>query len=56
MTSPDGPTSFTASDGSLTVALRPQHARGVLVWITGLAPDGGRYAASIAEVAVEGTA
>jgi hypothetical protein len=54
--SPDGRTSFTARDGSLTVTVRPQHAPGVLVWITGLAPDDGGFAASIAEVAVEAIA
>jgi hypothetical protein len=28
---------------------------GLMVWITGLAPDGGRYAAAIDEITVQGS-
>jgi eukaryotic-like serine/threonine-protein kinase len=55
LASPDGRSTFTSGAGTLTVTLRPERAPGVLIWITGLAPDGARYAASIAEVSVRGT-
>jgi serine/threonine-protein kinase len=55
----DGATTFTAEpDGTTTVELRPVETQGILIWITGLAPVGGRfgYAASVAEVSVSGMA
>jgi hypothetical protein len=51
----DGRTStFTARAGTTTVHLQPGHARGILVWITGLAGDGNGFAATVAEVSVQG--
>jgi tRNA A-37 threonylcarbamoyl transferase component Bud32 len=51
----DGSTSFTIGPKGLTVVhLKPVQTSGLLLWITELAPDGGRYAASIAEVTLEG--
>jgi hypothetical protein len=38
----------------VVVELRPVRASGLLIWITRLGADGGRFAASIAEVTVEG--
>jgi hypothetical protein len=51
----DGRTStFTARGGATTVHLEPVHARGILIWITGLAPDGDGFAATVAEASVQG--
>jgi hypothetical protein len=51
-----GRTTFRiGSDGRITVALRTVKARGILVWITELAPDEGRFAASVAGVGVSGS-
>lgn len=51
----DGATTFTMSaKGSIVVQLKPIRASGLLIWITRLGADGGRYSASIAEVIVEG--
>jgi eukaryotic-like serine/threonine-protein kinase len=51
----DGATTFTMdSSGRLVVDLKPVRTSGLLIWITRLGADGGRYAASIAEVTVEG--
>jgi predicted Ser/Thr protein kinase len=48
-------TTFTlGSKGTLVVDLKPVRTSGLLIWITQLGPDEGRYAASIAEVTVEG--
>jgi hypothetical protein len=50
-----GSTMFTmGSKGTVTVDLEPVRTPGLLIWITGLGADGGRFAASIAEVTVEG--
>ncbi len=51
-----GATTFqVGSGGSVTVDLRRTKARGVLIWITHLAPDhSGRFAAAIGEVSVTG--
>jgi len=53
-----GATTFrVGSGGSVTVDLRGTKARGVLIWITQLAPDqSGRFAAAIGEVSVSGIA
>jgi hypothetical protein len=51
----DGSTSFTIGPrGVMVVHLKAVRTSGLLLWITELAPDSGRYAASIAEVTVEG--
>jgi serine/threonine-protein kinase len=53
--STDGSTTFTmGSKGTVVVELKPVRASGLLIWITRLGADGGRFAASIAEVTVEG--
>jgi len=54
----DGTTTFTVGPGGkVTVSLTPVVTKGILIWITGLAPSGGQfgYAAAIAEVSVMGT-
>ena len=54
----DGTTTFTVGPGGkVTVSLTPVVTKGLLIWITGLAPSGGQfgYAAAIAEVSVMGT-
>jgi hypothetical protein len=54
----DGETSFTA-DPSNTTSVElgsPVRTDGILIWITKLAQDGGRFAAQIGEVSVEGPA
>jgi hypothetical protein len=57
LASVDGATTFTLGDSRrATINLRPIATPGILVWITQLAPDGGRYAASIGEVTVFGVA
>jgi hypothetical protein len=51
----DGSTSFTIGPkGTTVVDLKAVRTSGLLIWITELASDSGRYAASIAEVTVEG--
>ncbi len=51
----DGATEFTmGSMGTVTVELKPVRTSGLLIWITRLASDDGRFAASIAQVTVEG--
>jgi len=50
-----GRTDFTVATGTTTIAVKPSRTEGVLLWITRLAPDGGRFAASVAEVSVAGT-
>jgi len=53
----NGSTTFTMPpSGKLVVELRPVRATGLLIWITRLSSDGGHFAASIAEVTVEGRA
>jgi len=53
----DGRTTFQAdASGRTVVVLRPVSAPGLLIWITGLGPDEGRFAAAIAEVSVQGSA
>jgi hypothetical protein len=50
-----GSTTFTVgSKGTLVVDLEPVRTSGLLIWITQLGADEGRYAASIAEVTVKG--
>jgi serine/threonine-protein kinase len=51
----EGRTSFTMEGGSVQVDLEGVTTPGVLIWITGLAPDGGRFSAAIAEVELAGT-
>jgi eukaryotic-like serine/threonine-protein kinase len=56
MPSESGETTFEADpSGKTVVTLRPASASGILVWITELAPDEGRFAAAIAEVSVQGS-
>jgi tRNA A-37 threonylcarbamoyl transferase component Bud32 len=51
----NGTTAFTVgSKGTLVVDLKPIRTSGLFIWITQLGADEGRYAASIAEVTVEG--
>jgi eukaryotic-like serine/threonine-protein kinase len=51
-----GRTTFqVGSSGTATIALRPVRDRSVLIWITQLAPDDGRFAAAVAEVGVFGS-
>jgi tRNA A-37 threonylcarbamoyl transferase component Bud32 len=51
-----GRTSFrTGADGRVTVTLSPATARGLLIWITALGSDDGRFAAAVSEVTVSGT-
>jgi eukaryotic-like serine/threonine-protein kinase len=53
--STDGSTTFTVgSKGTVAIDLRPTETSGLLVWITRLGADDGRYAASIGEITVEG--
>jgi tRNA A-37 threonylcarbamoyl transferase component Bud32 len=50
-----GETSFRmGSSGTATIELRPVTARGLLIWITELAPQEGRFAAAVGEVSVSG--
>jgi hypothetical protein len=56
LASAKGSTTFTAAEGLTTITLRPRPAAGLLIWITGLAPDHGKFSASIEDVAVRGTA
>ena len=52
MPATDGATSFTLRNGEATIRLRPARTPGVLIWITTLAPDQGRFAAAVGEVTV----
>ena len=55
LASTGGNTSFRmGTNGTVTVELRPVTARGILIWITELAPQDGRFAAAVGEVAVRG--
>jgi hypothetical protein len=49
-------TAFTAKAAVTTVRLEPGHPRGILIWVTGLARDGDAFAATVAEVSVQGAA
>jgi serine/threonine-protein kinase len=52
-----GATTFTIdATGQAVIDLRPVQASGILIWITRLAPDAGRFAATISEVKVFGAA
>jgi eukaryotic-like serine/threonine-protein kinase len=52
-----GATRFKVGDsGRVKVSLPPTRMRGVMIWITELAPDSGRFAARIGEVTVLGQA
>jgi tRNA A-37 threonylcarbamoyl transferase component Bud32 len=51
----DGSTTFTVgSSGTVVVDLKPVRTSALLIWITRLGQDGGRYGASISEVQVQG--
>jgi serine/threonine-protein kinase len=51
-----GDSAFTArGSGPTTVRLTPSRVSGILIWITRLAPDGGRFAASISGITVAGS-
>ena len=51
-----GQTTFsTSASGRADITLEPVQTSGILIWITGLAPDQGRFAAAVAEVSVQGT-
>ena len=55
--STNGTTTFTVDgSGNVVVELRPVQEPGILIWITRLAPDAGRFAATISEVKVYGAA
>jgi len=56
LASKDGTTSFRMSSGRVSIDLKPVRTPGLLIWITQLAPDAGRFAAEVAEVAVQGPA
>lgn len=45
---------FTAKEGVTTVSLEPTRARGILIWITRLVPDGDGFGATIADVSAQG--
>jgi hypothetical protein len=47
-----GSVSFEVRSGRAVVELEPVRATGILIWITGLGPDEGRWAAEISEVRV----
>jgi serine/threonine-protein kinase len=50
-----GATTFTVGpSGRAIVDLGTVRASGILLWITELAPDSGRYAAAISEIAIQG--
>jgi len=51
-----GATSFTAKAGRVVITLPSISTAGVLLWITHLAPDGGRFAASVGEIGTYGSA
>jgi hypothetical protein len=56
LASESGATTFQAdASGKTVVILRPAPTSGILIWITHLAPDEGRFAAAIAEVSVQGS-
>jgi hypothetical protein len=56
LTSTDGRRSFQVGpSGKVTIELEPTETPGILVWMTSLAPDEGRFAAKIGEVRVGGT-
>jgi len=51
----DGSTTFTVgSSGTVVVDLKPVRTSALLIWITRLGQDGGRYGASMSEVQVQG--
>jgi hypothetical protein len=47
-----GSASFTVSGDSITVHLHPARSSGLLIWITALGADQGRFAAAVGEVSV----
>jgi tRNA A-37 threonylcarbamoyl transferase component Bud32 len=52
----NGKTTFQmGSDGRVTVRLPPVKTRGMLIWITELAPDENQFAAAVAGVSVSGS-
>jgi hypothetical protein len=54
--SEDGETTFGADpSGRTVVILQPASTSGILIWITELAPDEGRFAAAVGEVSVQGS-
>jgi hypothetical protein len=56
LASESGATTFQADpSGKTVVILRPTSTSGILIWITRLAPDEGRFAAAISEVSVQGS-
>ena len=56
LASESGATTFEADpSGKTVVVLRPTSASGILIWITRLAPDEGRFAAAISEISVQGS-
>ena len=56
LASESGATTFEADpSGKTIVILRAASTSGILIWITHLAPDEGRFAAAIAEVSVQGS-
>jgi hypothetical protein len=49
-----GSATFEVRSGRAVVQIEPVRAAGILIWITGLGPDQGRWAAAISEVRVMG--
>ena len=57
LASASGEVEFTIGpNGKATVDVSPQQIRGLMIWITSLAPDQGRFAAAVSEVSVRGPA
>jgi serine/threonine-protein kinase len=55
LASTGGQTTFsTSAAGRTAITLEPVETSGILIWITGLAPDQGRFAAAVADVSVQG--
>jgi hypothetical protein len=54
LASTDGESTFEVRSGKAVIDVEPVKAKGLLIWITGLASDDGRWAAAISEVKVMG--
>jgi len=55
LSSTDGQITFTAfPSGRTTITLQPVKTSGILIWITRLAPDQGRFVAAVSEVSAQG--
>jgi hypothetical protein len=47
-----GQVTFEAVEGTTVLKMRPFPTRSILIWITGLVPDGNGYRAAISEISV----